>query len=63
MFGLFGRGSNQDEEEENRHSAASAKHCKNIEKKYGWELKRVEPTNNSILPVDCMGIMLKGSPI
>ncbi|HAG83751.1 MAG TPA: hypothetical protein DCL61_22030 [Cyanobacteria bacterium UBA12227] len=51
---MFEKNDSRHEDEENRHSAASEKNCKNMEKKYGWKLKRVEPTNNPILPVDCI---------
>jgi len=54
MFGLFGKRNDDDDDEENRHPAASEEHCENMAKKYGWELKRTEQTDDPILPVDCV---------
>jgi len=42
------------EESENIHSATDPKKCTEMEKKYGWELKRVKPTKDKILKVDCV---------
>jgi hypothetical protein len=53
MINWFFGGGNSDEEE-NRHSAADEEACEQMGKKNGWELKRVEPNDNSILPVDCV---------
>jgi hypothetical protein len=54
MVRVLGKEGADVDEGENRHSAASPKYCKDMEKKYGWKLKRVEPNNDPILPVDCI---------
>lgn len=43
-----------DEANESRHAAASEEECLEMERKYSWELKGVEPTGNSVLPADCV---------
>lgn len=42
------------EEEENRHAAASKEACEKMGEKYGWKLKRIAKNQNSELPVDCI---------
>jgi hypothetical protein len=45
------------DEEENvsRHAAADSDCCKEMEDKYGWDLKRIEPIENDrIFKVDCV---------
>lgn len=44
------------DEEENvsRHAAADADCFQEMEDKYGWELKRVEPIKYDIFKVDCV---------
>lgn len=44
------------DEDENvsRHAATSPKKCQDMEKKYGWKLKRVELTSDPTLEVDCV---------
>jgi hypothetical protein len=50
---LFDKDS-EDTEEENRHSATSASDCEKMAQNHNWELKRVEPTEDRILKVDCV---------
>jgi len=45
---------NDDTKEENRHSATSASDCEKMAQNHNWELKRVEPTQDRILKVDCV---------
>jgi hypothetical protein len=45
---------NDDTKEENRHSATSASDCQKMAQNHNWELKRVEPTEDRILKVDCI---------
>lgn len=45
---------NDDTKEENRHSATSASDCEKMAQHHNWELKRVEPTEDRILKVDCV---------
>ena len=45
---------NDDTKEENRHSATSASDCEKMAQNHNWELKRVEPTEDRILKVDCV---------
>jgi hypothetical protein len=40
--------------EENVHSATDAKKCYEMERRYGWRLKRIKPTKDKILKVDCV---------
>ena len=40
-----------DEKNETRHAATSEEACTNMEEKYGWQLKNVEESGNSILSV------------
>jgi hypothetical protein len=42
------------EKPSSRHSATDAEKCIQMSKKYGWKLLRIEPTNNSLLKVDCV---------
>lgn len=51
---LFGKGDDDDTEEENRHAATSGKACEEMAEKNDWELKRVEPTEDPVLKVDCV---------
>lgn len=37
----------------NVHSATDAKKCQEMAQKYGWELEKVELTQEPILEVDC----------
>jgi hypothetical protein len=53
MASLFDK-DNEDTEEENRHSATSASDCQKMAQNHNWELKRVEPTEDRILKVDCV---------
>ena len=39
---------------DNVHSATDPQKCRNMERKYGWKLKRVKPTRDPILKVDCI---------
>lgn len=39
---------------ESRHSATDPEACRDMEKKYGWTLLRIEPTRDKILKVDCI---------
>ena len=51
----FSKNGDDDSEQENRHWASSEEDCKEMEKKYGWELKRVEQNeDDSDLSVDCV---------
>lgn len=43
-----------EERNESRHAAADADCCEEMADKYGWNLKRVELTNNNTLEVDCV---------
>jgi hypothetical protein len=43
-----------DLKKENIHAATDADKCEEMGRRYGWELKRVEPKNNPILEVDCV---------
>lgn len=43
-----------EETNETRHAATSEEACTHMEEKYGWQLKNVEETGNSILSVDCI---------
>jgi hypothetical protein len=43
-----------EEKNETRHGATSEESCTNMEDKYGWKLKNVEETGNSMLSVDCI---------
>jgi hypothetical protein len=45
---------NDDTKEEIRHSATSASDCQKMAQNHNWELKRVEPTEDRILKVDCV---------
>lgn len=42
------------ERNESRHSAAKAGDCPKMAKKYGWELKDVEPLQGELLKADCV---------
>jgi hypothetical protein len=50
----FSKNGADDSEQENRHWASSEEDCKFMEKKYGWELKKVEQNDDSDLGVDCV---------
>lgn len=39
---------------ENIHAATDPKQCREMGARYGWRLKRVEPTKDPILKVDCI---------
>ena len=39
---------------ENVHSATDPEKCRDMERKYGWKLKRVKPTGDPTLKVDCV---------
>ncbi len=39
---------------ESRHSVTDPDKCRDLEKKYGWRLLRLEPTKDKILKVDCI---------
>lgn len=43
-----------DSDEENIHSATDAEKCYEMKQKYGWEIKEIRQTTNSILEVDCV---------
>ncbi len=42
------------EKPESRHAATDPDKCREMQKKYGWKLLRVEPTKGKILKVDCV---------
>ena len=42
------------ESEENVHSATDPEKCEQMAKRYRWKLKRVKPTKDPILKVDCV---------
>ncbi|MBD2137007.1 hypothetical protein H6F32_05260 [Anabaena sp. FACHB-1237] len=42
------------EEKISRHAATDRDKCQEMADKYGWQLLKVEPTNNKILKVDCI---------
>jgi hypothetical protein len=44
----------ESDEPENVHSATSPDKCYEMEDKYGWQIKDIRPTKNSILKVDCV---------
>jgi hypothetical protein len=39
---------------ENVHSATDPDKCREMERRYGWRLKRIKPTRDSTLKVDCV---------
>lgn len=39
---------------ENIHAATDPSKCREMAKKYGWKLKRVKPTRDKTLKVDCV---------
>lgn len=43
-----------DFQKENIHSATDPAQCREMGKRNGWRLKRVEPTKDPILKVDCV---------
>jgi len=43
-----------DPTKENVHSATDPEKCRDMERKYGWKLKRVKPTGDPTLKVDCV---------
>lgn len=42
------------QEEENIHAATSPQQCREMGRRYGWKLKRVQPTKDKVLKVDCV---------
>jgi hypothetical protein len=48
-------GQNQEQQpQENVHAATDPKRCEEIGRRYGWKLKRVRPTDDPILKVNCI---------
>ena len=47
-------GDHDDSSQENIHSATDPNKCKDMERRYGWRLKRIKPTRDPILKVDCV---------
>lgn len=45
---------NQDDQEENIHSATDPEKCWEMGRKYNWRVKRIEPTRDRLLKVDCV---------
>ncbi|HBL14138.1 MAG TPA: hypothetical protein DD379_22660 [Cyanobacteria bacterium UBA11162] len=43
-----------DPTKENVHAAVDPEKCKDMERRYGWRLKRIKRTPNPILKVDCI---------
>lgn len=43
-----------EDEKISRHAATDRDKCQKMADKYGWELLKVEPTNNKLLKVDCV---------
>lgn len=43
-----------DEHDETRHAASDEDCCDDMTDNYGWDLKRVEQTEDNILSVDCV---------
>ena len=50
----FSKNGDDDSEQEDRHWASSEEDCREMEKKYGWELKKAEQHDDSDLGVDCV---------
>lgn len=44
----------ESEKPESRHAATDPQKCRDMEKKYRWQLLRVERTGDSVLKVDCI---------
>jgi hypothetical protein len=42
------------EKPESRHAVTDPEKCREMEKKYGWKLLRVEATKDKVLKVDCI---------
>jgi hypothetical protein len=42
------------EEDVSRHAAVDEGCCEEMERKYGWQLLRVESTSDPVLEVDCV---------
>lgn len=40
--------------EENIHSVTDPDKCRDMERKYGWELKEIKPTRDPTLKVNCV---------
>lgn len=40
--------------EENIHSVTDPAKCKEMERKYGWKIKDIKKTTDSILKIDCI---------
>jgi hypothetical protein len=49
-----GGNSSYDPTQENIHSATDPEKCRDMERKYGWELKEIKPTRDPILKVNCV---------
>lgn len=47
-------GTDWNDTQENIHSATSPKKCFEMERRYGWKLKDIRKTRDSILKVDCV---------
>jgi hypothetical protein len=43
-----------EEKDETRHAVSQEERCETMQKKYGWTLKMIEPTGDTVLPVDCV---------
>jgi hypothetical protein len=43
-----------DPTKENVHSATDPEKCRDMERRYGWKLKKVLPTGDPTLKVDCV---------
>lgn len=43
-----------EDEDVSRHAAVDEECCEEMERKYGWDLVRVEETSNPTLEVDCV---------
>lgn len=41
-------------EQENVHGATDPQKCREMERRYGWKLKRVRPNKDKVLRVDCI---------
>ena len=46
--------SEERENQENIHAATDRQKCIEMGKRYGWKLKRVKPTDDPVLKVDCI---------
>ncbi|HBE16142.1 MAG TPA: hypothetical protein DDW51_00645 [Cyanobacteria bacterium UBA11367] len=43
-----------EQKDETYHAAVDEKCCEDMSEKYGWKLKRIKDTNDSLLPKDCI---------